>query len=68
MEAQSKGGTVHYVQFKQDNKDLICIVSPGLRLWHQLEIGKSYEVSISHSRNKCFIYTATEVDTKQLKF
>ena len=58
-----QGRLFYYLQLKQDEEEETCSVPPELnRLFLGLELGKTYEFSISRSRTRCSVYGAVEVE------
>jgi len=62
-----KSGTVrtdYLVRLKQDDEESVCAVSPVMiQQWHQLEIGRTYEFSVTLAGRHCFIQQATAINS-----
>jgi hypothetical protein len=61
----ARGGshTVYRIWLKQNDKEFPCMMGPVMvRLWDQLEIGKSYEFTITQNPSVCYVNTVTTID------
>ncbi len=66
IEDHSRGKKVelaYRVRLKQNDKEFFCTMGPAaLQVWYQLEIGKSYEFTITHNSNICYVNKVTIID------
>ena len=64
VEGRGGGGIVYYVEFTTQDDELTCSMSPvAVGLWSQLKEEKSFKLSISQTRSRCYIYEVQEVDS-----
>ncbi len=54
---------VYRVRLKQNDKEIICsLYEDQIRLWYQLEIGKSYEFTVTQTPRHCYVNNVTKID------
>jgi hypothetical protein len=54
---------VYRVRLKQNDKEFTCSLYEGqIRLWYQLEIGKSYEFTVTQTSRYCYVNNVTRID------
>ncbi len=65
-ESETGGYRVYRVYLTREEKEFTCRVSPMLmKVWYQVEVGKTYEFEVSRSSRRCNINKATEIDTEE---
>ena len=58
-----KVALVYRIRLKQNDKEFSCTMGPAaIQMWYQLEIGKSYEFTITQNPNICYVNTVTIID------
>ncbi|MFN8456694.1 MAG: hypothetical protein U0401_18835 [Anaerolineae bacterium] len=62
IESKMGGYQIYQIRLKREDGEFNCSVSPiMMKLWGQLEVGKSYNFSVRQTGRQCFISDASPV-------
>ncbi len=58
-----KVSLVYRIRLKQNDKEFPCIMGPAaVQMWYRLEIGKSYEFTVTQNPSTCYVNKVTTID------